>query len=182
MRIASRAARMPRRVPVYSKAQRAHATHSPSHGLHGPAVDWDARGCHGRSSARPCRSWEELGRTGRAGRAGQGSALTTTHYHSLPLATTRYYSLPLTTTHYHSPPVRHSLPLTTTHYHSLPLATTHSHSLPQELGRTPCRSWEVLGRAVMGGARPCRSWEELGAMQAMGGARPCRPYMPWEAC
>ena len=67
MRIASRAARMPRRVPVYSKAQRAHATHSPSHGLHGPAVDWDARGCHGRSSARPCRSWEELAGTCRAG-------------------------------------------------------------------------------------------------------------------
>ena len=169
MRIASRAARMPRRVPVYSKAQRAHATHSPSHGLHGPAVDWDARGCHGRSSARPCRSWEELGRHGpcRPCRSWER-----THYHSPPL----------TTTHYHSPPVRHSLPLTTTHYHSLPLATTHSHSLPQELGRTPCRSWEVLGRAVMGGARPCRSWEELGAMQAMGGARPCRPCRPWEAC
>ena len=33
MRIASRAARMPRRVPVYSKAQWAHDSHSPSHGL-----------------------------------------------------------------------------------------------------------------------------------------------------
>ena len=144
MRIASRAARMPRRVPVYSKAQRAHATHSPSHGLHGPAVDWDARGCHGRSSARPCRSWEELVRTGRAGRASHGSAVTTTHYHTLPLtsttppyhslplhslhslvlATTHYHTLPLTTTHYRS------LPLTTTHYHSLLLTTTHYHSPP----------------------------------------------------